>query len=113
MKELRLFRNIPFIVQIFVWYFVVPEFILWYKDWMTTVDPVCAQFLTAFICMGFFTSSRVAEQVRAGISPTIPKGLPNASRVLGMTQVQTYVQRVILLPCVSLCRRSQVKQCTS
>lgn len=50
---IELFRNIPLIVQIFVWFFVVPEFIPWYKDWMNSVDPVYSQFLTAFICMGF------------------------------------------------------------
>ena len=93
---IELFRNIPLIVQIFVWYFVVPEFIPWYKEWMIRVDPVYSQFLTAFICMGFFTSSRVAEQVRAGIA-SIPKGLPNASKALGMTQVQTYVYVIIPL----------------
>ena len=86
---IELFRNIPLIVQIFVWFFVGPEFIPWYKDWMNSVDPVYSQFLTAFICMGFFTSSRIAEQVRAGIS-SVPKGLPNAAKALGLTPVQTY-----------------------
>lgn len=89
------FRNIPLIVQIFVWFFVVPEFIPCYKDWMNTVDPVYSQFLTAFICMGFFTSSRVAEQVRAGIA-SVPKGLPNAAKALGFTPIQTYVY--VILP---------------
>ena len=89
------FRNIPLIVQIFVWFFVVPEFIPWYKDWMNTVDPVYSQFLTAFICMGFFTSSRVAEQVRAGIA-SVPKGLPNAAKALGFTPIQTYAY--VILP---------------
>ena len=89
------FRNIQLIVQIFVWFFVVPEFIPWYKDWMNTVDPVYSQFLTAFICMGFFTSSRVAEQVRAGIA-SVPKGLPNAAKALGFTPIQTYVY--VILP---------------
>lgn len=89
------FRNIPLIVQIFVWFFVVPEFIPRYKDWMNTVDPVYSQFLTAFICMGFFTSSRVAEQVRAGIA-SVPKGLPNAAKALGFTPIQTYVY--VILP---------------
>lgn len=89
------FRNIPLIVQIFVWFFVVPEFIPWHKDWMNTVDPVYSQFLTAFICMGFFTSSRVAEQVRAGIA-SVPKGLPNAAKALGFTPIQTYAY--VILP---------------
>ena len=76
------FRNIPLIVH-------------WYKDWMNTVDPVYSQFLTAFICMGFFTSSRVAEQVRAGIA-SVPKGLPNAAKALGFTPIQTYAY--VILP---------------
>ena len=58
-------------------------------------DPVYSQFLTAFICMGFFTSSRVAEQVRAGIA-SVPKGLPNAAKALGFTPIQTYAY--VILP---------------
>ena len=30
---IELFRNIPLIVQIFIWYFVVPEIIPWYDRW--------------------------------------------------------------------------------
>ena len=92
---IELFRNIPLIVQIFIWYFVVPEIIPWYKDWMIEADPAIAQFMTAFICMGFFTSSRIAEQVRAGIA-SIPRGLPNAAKALGFTTVETYVY--VILP---------------
>ncbi|MDO5530699.1 amino acid ABC transporter permease [Sutterella sp.] len=91
---IELFRNIPLIVQIFLWYFVVPELIPPYKDWLIETDPAVAQFVTAFICMGLFTSSRIAEQVRAGIA-SIPKGLPRAACALGLTTVQTY-SKVIL-----------------
>ena len=66
-----------------------------YKDWMIEADPAIAQFMTAFICMGFFTSSRIAEQVRAGIA-SIPRGLPNAAKALGFTTVETYVY--VILP---------------
>ena len=62
---------------------------------MNSVDPVYSQVQTAFICMGFFTSSRVAEQVRAGIA-SVPKGLPNAAKALGFTTVQTYAY--VILP---------------
>lgn len=92
---IELFRNIPLLVQIFIWYFVVPEFLPWYKDWMINNDPVLSQFLSAFLCLGLFTSSRVAEQVRAGIC-SIPPGLPNAARALGLTRVQAY--RYVILP---------------
>ena len=91
---IELFRNIPLIVQIFIWFFVVPEFIPWYKAWMIQNDPIWSQFFTAFICMGLFTSSRVAEQVRSGIA-SIPKGLPNAAKALGLTRLQCYLYVVI------------------
>ncbi|MGH8808090.1 MAG: amino acid ABC transporter permease [Noviherbaspirillum sp.] len=91
----ELFRNIPLIVQFFVWYFVVPGLIPAVKAWVTTLDPTEHQFVTAFVCLGFFTSSRIAEQVRSGIQ-SLPRGQRNAGYALGLTQVQTY--RFVLLP---------------
>ena len=67
---IELFRNIPLIVQIFIWYFVVPELIPPYKDWMIEADPVLSQFLSAFLCMGLFTSSRIAEHTRLRLTVT-------------------------------------------
>ena len=93
---IELFHNIPLIVQIFIWYFVVPEFIPAYKTWMIESDPVASQFLSAFLCIGLFTSSRVAEQVRAGIT-SLPKGLKNAGLALGFTRLQTYTHIIIPL----------------
>ncbi len=92
---IELFRNIPLIVQIFIWYFVVPELVPPYKSWIVSVDPVYSQFLSAFLCLGLFTSSRVAEQVRAGIT-SLPRGLSNASKALGFTAFQRY--RYVILP---------------
>ncbi len=92
---IELFRNIPLIVQIFLWYFVLPELIPAYKAWMTAADPIESQFLSAFLCLGLFTSSRIAEQVRAGIS-SIPAGLPNAAKALGFTTFEQY--RYVILP---------------
>lgn len=92
---IEFFRNVPLIVQIFVWYFVVPEFLPAYKAWMTSTDPVFSQFFTAFVCMGLFTSARVAEQVRSGIA-SIPKGLFSASTALGFTHAQSVT--LIIVP---------------
>ena len=92
---IELFRNIPLIVQIFIWYFVVPELIPPYKEWIINTSPENSQFLSAFICLGFFTSSRIAEQVRAGIS-SIPSGLPNAAKALGFNTIERY--RYVILP---------------
>ncbi len=91
----ELFRNIPLIVQFFVWYFVVPGLILAVKHWVVTLDPTQHQFVTAVICLGFFTSARIAEQVRSGIQ-SLPRGQRYAGYALGLTQMQTY--RYVLLP---------------
>jgi glutamate/aspartate transport system permease protein len=91
----ELFRNIPLLVQLFVWYFVVPGLIPAVKAWVTTLDPTWHQFVTAVICLSFFTSARIAEQVRSGIQ-ALPGGQRNAGYALGLTQIQTY--RFVLLP---------------
>jgi glutamate/aspartate transport system permease protein len=91
----ELFRNIPLLVQMFLWYFVVPEFIPPLKTWVIAADPAHAQFLSAVLCLGFFTSARIAEQVRAGIQ-SLPQGQRYAGMALGLTQPQVY--RYVLLP---------------
>jgi glutamate/aspartate transport system permease protein len=91
----ELFRNIPLLVQMFLWYFVVPEFIPPLKTWVVAADPTHAQFLSAVLCLGFFTSARIAEQVRAGIQ-SLPVGQRHAGMALGLTQIQVY--RHVLLP---------------
>jgi len=92
----ELFRNIPLLVQLFIWYFVLPELLP--TSWGTAIkqsNPVVQQFLAAMICLGFFTSARVCEQVRAGIN-SLARGQKNAGLALGFTLPQTY--RYVLLP---------------
>jgi glutamate/aspartate transport system permease protein len=91
----ELFRNIPLLVQMFLWYFVIPEFVPPLKRWMVSTDPVYAQFISAVLCLGLFTSARIAEQVRAGIQ-SLPRGQRLAGMALGLTPLQTY--RHVLLP---------------
>ncbi|MDT8991079.1 amino acid ABC transporter permease [Curvibacter sp. APW13] len=83
----ELFRNIPVLVQVFLWYFVVPEFIPVIKQLPTYVLVACG--------LGFFTSGRISEQVRAGIQ-SLPKGQRYAGLAMGLTLGQTY--RYVLLP---------------
>ena len=52
-------------------------------------------FWTAVVALAFFTSARVAEQVRAGIQ-SLPRGQQMAGTALGLTLPQTY--RYVLLP---------------
>jgi glutamate/aspartate transport system permease protein len=91
----ELFRNIPLLVQFFLWYYVVPDLVPGLKSWVITLDPAWHQFGTAVVCLAFFTSSRIAEQVRSGIQ-SLPRGQRNAGYALGLTQMQTY--RYVLLP---------------
>jgi len=83
----ELFRNIPLLVQIFLWYHVIPSLFL-------TLRAVPSFVLVVF-ALGFFTSARIAEQVRAGIQ-SLPKGQTYAGLATGLTRVQTY--RYVLLP---------------
>ena len=91
----ELFRNIPLLVQMFLWYFVIPEFIPPLKRWMIATDPANAQYVSAVLCLGLFTSARIAEQVRAGIQ-SLSSGQRNAGLALGLTMPQVY--RFVLLP---------------
>ena len=91
----ELFRNIPLIVQFFLWYFVVPDVIPAVKAWVITLDPTRHQFVTAVVCLGFFTSARIAEQLRSGIQ-SHSRGQRNAGYAIGLTTTQTY--RYVLLP---------------
>ena len=90
-----IFRNIPLLVQMFLWYFVVPELLP--ADWGRWVkrDMAYPQFLTAVTCLGLYTASRVAEQVRSGIE-AIPRGQRNAGLAMGLTPLQVY--RYVLIP---------------
>ena len=92
----ELFRNVPLLVQLFIWYFVLPELLpeAWVNAFKQS-NPVFQMFSASVLCLGLFTSARVAEQVRAGIN-SLPKGQKNAGLALGFTLPQTY--RHVLLP---------------
>jgi glutamate/aspartate transport system permease protein len=90
----EVFRNIPLLVQLFVWYFVVPELVPGGQRFKQ-IDPFTQLFLASFVCLGLFTAARVCEIVRAGIE-SLPRGQKNAGLALGMTLPQTY--RYVLLP---------------
>ncbi len=83
----ELFRNIPLLVQIFLWYHVIPSIFLSLRS--------VPSFVLVVFALGFFTSARIAEQVRAGIQ-SLPKGQTYAGLATGLTRIQTY--RYVLLP---------------
>ena len=83
----EIFRNVPVLVQLFIWAFVLPEI-------FPALKAVSYPTL-ACVGLGLFTSARVAQQVKAGIA-TIPKGQRYAGLAMGFTLGQTY--RYVLLP---------------
>jgi len=87
------YRNIPLIVQLFMWFFVVPELVpeklgLWMKQDLP-------EYVTAILGLGVYTAARIAEQVKAGIN-ALSRGQRFAGLALGFTEWQTY--RYVRLP---------------
>ena len=92
----EIFRNVPLIVQMFLWFFVVPELLpTGLGDWIKQMPPPWGTYLPAVMCLGLYTSVRVAEQVKAGIQ-SLSRGQGMAGTALGLTLGQTY--RYVLLP---------------
>src|SRR4051812_10175056 len=91
---IEMFRNIPLLVQLFIWFFVLPELLpqgigTWLKQLRN------GPFVATVIGIGLYMSSRVAAQITAGIN-SLPKGQRMAGTAIGLTTAQTY--RYILLP---------------
>ena len=92
----EIFRNIPLLVQMFLWFFVFPELLPKdLGDAIKQMPPPWGTYVPAVLCLGIYTSVRVAEQVRAGIQ-SLPHGQGMAGTALGLTLPQTY--RFVLLP---------------
>jgi glutamate/aspartate transport system permease protein len=92
----EVFRNTPLLVQLFIWYFVIPELLpVSIGDAYKAINPFLQQFLAAMFCLALFTGARVCEQVRSGIN-SLSAGQKNAGLALGFTLPQTY--RYVILP---------------
>jgi len=90
------FRNTPLLVQLFLWYFVVPELLP--VDWgnaLKQMNPTTNQFLTVLVALMLYTAAKAAEQVRAGIE-SVPRSQKQAAMALGLGTVAAY--RHVILP---------------
>jgi polar amino acid transport system permease protein len=94
----EIIRGIPILVQLFIWYFVVPSIIqqlggLWniasFSDY--NANPT----VMAVLGLTFGYSAYMSEVYRAGIQ-SISRGQMEAARSLGMTYVQA--MRYVILP---------------
>jgi glutamate/aspartate transport system permease protein len=92
----EVFRNIPLLVQMFFWYFMLPELLPGTLGMaIKQVDPPWGSFVPALVCLGLFTAARIAEQVRAGLQ-ALARGQSQAARALGFRAIGRY--RHVLLP---------------
>lgn len=92
-----IFRNIPLIVQFFIWYLAAPELLphdlgVWFKS---ELNPNIQFFILSVCALGLFTGGRVCEQVRSGIQ-ALSRGQRYAGLAMGLTLPQTYIY--VLLP---------------
>ncbi|MES2206287.1 MAG: amino acid ABC transporter permease [Pseudomonadota bacterium] len=99
----ELFRNIPLLLQLFLWFYVLPEVLPvrwgdWLKKDLNTLlssTSLLAEFIFSSLALGCYSAARVAEQIRAGIQATAA-GQIHAAKSLGLSQFQCY--RFILIP---------------
>ncbi len=97
------FRNTPLLVQLFFWYFAVPQILPAgpFRDALNSLNldtPVLTinyEFLASLVGLGVYTSARVGETVRAGIQ-SIPRQQTEAALSSGLALGQVY--RYILIP---------------
>jgi polar amino acid transport system permease protein len=87
------FRNTPLLVQLFFWYFALPVGLPEAaRDFLFDRN---YEMIAATVGLGIYTSSFMAEIIRAGIQ-SIPKGLLEASYSSGLSPFQTLTK--IILP---------------
>ncbi|KJS08723.1 MAG: glutamate ABC transporter permease [Hoeflea sp. BRH_c9] len=91
----EMFRNVPLLVQIFIWFYVMPELLPSdVGQWLKRDLPMPA-FWTSVVAIGFYTAARVAEHIRAGFL-AIPAAQMQAALATGLNLRQVY--RYVLLP---------------
>jgi len=91
----QVFRNIPFLVQLFFWYFAAPLFLptsaqKWLHEHLTHYS-----YWAGVVGLGIYTASRVAEHIRSGLL-SIPQDQFRAAYSTGLTTLQTY--RYVIVP---------------
>ncbi|MDK1682745.1 MULTISPECIES: amino acid ABC transporter permease [Acinetobacter] len=92
-----IFRNVPLLIQLFIWFYVVPNFLpsVIRNWWINDLGANTTALISASVGLGLFTAARVCEQVRTGIE-ALPVGQVNAGYAMGFSTAQLY--RHVILP---------------
>jgi glutamate/aspartate transport system permease protein len=91
----ELFRNIPLLLQFFLWFYVLPELLPGNAGQWLKRDLPMPEFWTATLAVGLYSAARVAEQIRSGFA-SIPQPQTQAALATGLSLLQVY--RYVLLP---------------
>lgn len=97
---IELFRNIPFMIQIFIWYYVLP-----FAGFRFPA------FVVGIIALSTFASAYYAEIVRGAIQ-SVPKGQMESARATGMSYLQA-MQHIIFPQMLSYLIPPATNQSTS
>ena len=90
----KVFRNIPFLVQLFFWYYAGP--MIFGENLGRQINQIIGlNYYMAIFALGIYTASRVAEHMRAGFA-SISRDQYQAVLSTGMTQYQMY--RYVIIP---------------
>jgi len=91
---IEIFRNVPFLVQLFFWFYAGP--MLFGKTLQFKINAISGlNYWVAIFALGIYTASRVGEHVRAGFA-SIGHGQYEAVLSTGMTLFQMY--RYVIVP---------------
>ena len=88
-------RNIPYLVQLFMWYFMVPLLLPETTRLWAYANVPNIPYWTGVICLGVYTASRVAEHLGAGFG-TIPREQHRAAQSTGLSTYQAF--RHVIIP---------------
>jgi len=90
----EVFRNVPFLVQLFFWYYAGP--MIFGETFGRQINRIIGlNYYVAILALGLYTASRIAEHMRAGFS-SISRDQYQAVLSTGMTQFQMY--RYVIIP---------------
>ena len=92
-----IFRNVPLLIQLFIWFYVVTNFLpaTIREWWINDLSANTTALISASVGLRLFTAARACEQVRTGIE-ALPQGQINAGYAMGFSTAQLY--RHVILP---------------